>query len=121
MGQTYKVLNAAGAGTVYSTDVGQYGSVDKRVFKNGVLNTERVKGKTGLWQIAGSSGWQGSLAIEGRSDRNAPWTSVAAATHADFDANNSAVRQVTLLPQMRFRSTNTAGASPSMSMWLTEA
>ena len=121
MGQTYRVLNAAGAGSVTSQAAGQYGSLENGSFKLGILYTNRIKGKTGLWQVGTSVGWEGTLTAQGRSDSSAPWSTVGQITHGDLDSNKSCVRQVNLMPQMRFVSEQTGGADPASSAWITEA
>lgn len=122
MSLTTKILNAAGAGTVLSTDAGQYGTVSPHPnFVNGVLYGQRVKDKSGLVQVCAVAGLTATVTLQGRMSTNDAWYDILTITQADWnaDANFSSVKLSTMFPQMRARSVISAGAGP-ISVWVTE-
>ena len=122
---TTKVLNAAGAGTVLSTDVGQYGISDPTRaygdFLNGILYTQRISDKSGMVQVCAVTGLTATVTIQGRMSSSDSWFDIATISQADWntDANFSYVKLVTLFPQMQFKSVCSVGSGP-ISVWITE-
>jgi hypothetical protein len=118
---TTKVLNAAGSGIVNSTDVGQYGNVVAGDFRNGVLFTQRVKDRSGLFQIAAQVGLTGSVTLRGRMTPVDAWFNVIVITQADWNTDPlfTIAKVVTMFPEMMVVSDISAGV-PSISCWITE-
>lgn len=122
MSLTTKMLNNAGAGTVFSTDAGQFGTTVSGNFVNGVLQAQRVKDRSGLLQVGATTGQTATVTLQGRPDPTAPWVDLAGISQADWntDPNFTFAKVVTLMPELRIKSVHTAGASPAINAWLTE-
>lgn len=122
MALTTKILNNAGSGTVLSTDAGQYGTVSPHMnFINGVLYAQRVRDKSGLFQVGANSGLTGSVTLQGRMSSTDNWYDIVTVTQADWNADPqfSVVKLVTIFPEMRAKSVMSAG-SPVVSAWVSE-
>jgi hypothetical protein len=114
MAQTTRMLTAAGAGTVNSTDGGQLGAT------NGVLKAQRVKDKSGLFQASMNAGQTVTLTLYGRSDPTAPWATVATITNVEMGADLTFTKAVVIFPEMYVKSVQSAGAAPAIEAWITE-
>lgn len=119
------VNSGAGTTTVAHTTVGAGQSGNSTFPTNssgGVLKCQRVKDKSGLFQVATTVGLTGTCFVQGRPMPTAPWFTILTLTQADWsvDANSSAAKVITLFPEMRVGGTITGGASPSMDAWITE-
>lgn len=123
MTMTTKMLNnVASLGNVYSTDAGQYGTVTPYPnFVNGVLQAQRTRDKSGLMQVKAQTGLVGSVILQGRMSPQDAWYNVLTITNTDWnaDAQFSAVKLVTIFPEMRMNC-NISSGTPSISAWLTE-
>ena len=122
MSNTTRMLNAAGAGTVNSTDAGQFGTVSSGNFKNGILYPQRQKDHSGLFQVQAQGGLTGTVTLRGRLVAADAWVNVLVVTQADWDADplKSYATAVTIFPEMMVVSNITAGAGPAISAWLSE-
>lgn len=117
----------SGAGTANNvhttTGAGQAGSSTfPPNFANGILRCQRVKDKSGLFQVATTSGLTGTCFVQGRPTPTAPWFTILTLTNTDWaaDANSTAAKVITLFPEMRVGATITGGANPSIDAWITE-
>lgn len=116
MSLTTRMLTAAGAGTVLSTDNGQLGPV------NGVLKPQRFKDKSGIFQAAMNAGQTVTLSVQGRMDVNGNWFTITTITNTEMTliGENTAAKVITIYPEMRVKSVQSAGAAPVIDAWITE-
>lgn len=124
MSITTKMLSNAGSGTVLSSDAGQFGTTGINYsanFAGGILLAQRVKDKSGLFQVGANAGLTGSVTLQGRMSPTDAWYDILTLTQADWNADPqfSVARLVTTFPEMRVRSVMSAG-TPVVSAWLTE-
>jgi len=122
MALTTQILNAAGSGTVLSTDAGQYGTQSPHMnFINGILYPQRVRDKSGVFQVGANTGLTGSVTLQGRMSSTDSWYDIITVTQADWNADPqfSVVKIVTLFPEMRCKSVMSAG-TPVVSAWISE-